>query len=86
MDCTSYVLKTMALVSCVVTAHLICVLVFVYAKAEFFIPRLNYTKRSCDWINLHTYSLKVKSEIAFLESRCFAFNEVAVRKRDVIKK
>ena len=34
-DCTSYVAKTKALISFAVTAKLICVLVFAYAKSRF---------------------------------------------------
>ena len=35
MDCTNYVVKTKALVSCAVTAQLICRFVFPYAKSRF---------------------------------------------------
>ena len=35
MDCTIYVVKTKALISLVVTAKLICVFVFAYAKSRF---------------------------------------------------
>ena len=34
-DCTIYVAKTKALISCAVTAQLICAFVFVYAKSRF---------------------------------------------------
>ena len=34
-DCTIYVAKTKALISCAVTAQLICVFVFAYAKVRF---------------------------------------------------
>ena len=35
MNCTSYVAKTKALISFAVTARLICVFVFAYAKSRF---------------------------------------------------
>ena len=35
MDCTTYVAKTKALISFAVTAKLICVFVFAYAKIRF---------------------------------------------------
>ena len=35
MDCTIYVVKTKALISFAVTAKLICVFVFAYAKSRF---------------------------------------------------
>ena len=35
MDCTIRVAKTEALISCAVTAQLICVFVFAYAKSRF---------------------------------------------------
>ena len=35
MNCTSYVAKTKALISFAVTAKLICVFVFAYAKSQF---------------------------------------------------
>ena len=35
MDCTIYVAKTKALISFAVTAKLICVFVFAYAKSRF---------------------------------------------------
>ena len=34
-DCNTYIAKTKALISCAVTAQLICTLVFVYAKSRF---------------------------------------------------
>ena len=34
MDCSIYVSKTKALISCTVTAHLICAFVFAYAKGR----------------------------------------------------
>ena len=34
-DCTIYVVKTKALISCAVTTQLICVFVFAYAKSRF---------------------------------------------------
>ena len=34
-DCTIYIAKTKALISCAVTAQLICVFVFAYAKRRF---------------------------------------------------
>ena len=34
-DCTIYVVKTKALISCAVTAQLICVFVFAYVKSQF---------------------------------------------------
>ena len=34
-DCTTYVAKTKALISCAVTAQLICAFVFTYAKGRF---------------------------------------------------
>ena len=35
MDCTIRITKTKALISCAVTAQLICVFVFVYAEIRF---------------------------------------------------
>ena len=35
MDCTIHIAKTKALISCTVTAQLICVFVFAYAKTRF---------------------------------------------------
>ena len=35
MDCTIYVAKTKALISCAVTAQLICAFVFAYTKSRF---------------------------------------------------
>ena len=35
MDCTIPIAKTKALISCKVTAQLICVFVFAYAKSQF---------------------------------------------------
>ena len=35
MDCTIRIAKTKALISCAVTAHLICVFVCAYAKIRF---------------------------------------------------
>ena len=35
-DCTIYVAKTKSLISCAVTAQLICVFVFAYAKGRFY--------------------------------------------------
>ena len=35
MDCTIFVAKTKALISCAVTAKLICGFVFAYAKSRF---------------------------------------------------
>ena len=40
MECTIRIAKTKALISCAVTAQLICVFVFAYAKAGFLITRL----------------------------------------------
>ena len=40
MDRTVHVVKTKALISCAVTAQLICVFVFAYAKACFLMTRL----------------------------------------------
>ena len=40
-DCTIYVAKTKTLISCAVTAKLICVLVFAYAKNRFSIDAAN---------------------------------------------
>ena len=34
-DCTIYVEKTKVPISCAVTAHLICIFVFAYAKSRF---------------------------------------------------
>ena len=34
-NCTIYVVKTKALISCTVTAQLICIFVFAYAKSKF---------------------------------------------------
>ena len=39
-DCTIRVAKTKSLISCAVTAQLICVFVFAYAKCRFFMTRL----------------------------------------------
>ena len=39
-DLTIYVAKTKVLISCAVTAQLICVFVFAYAKAGFLMTRL----------------------------------------------
>ena len=36
MDCTIYLAKTKALISCAVTAQLICVFVFAYPKSRSF--------------------------------------------------
>ena len=41
MDCTIHVAKTKSLISFAVTAKLICVLVFKYAKSGFLITRLS---------------------------------------------
>ena len=49
MDCTVRVAKTKALISFAVTAKLICVFVFAYAKAGFLTTRLNYS--SCSSLN-----------------------------------
>ena len=35
MDCTVYVAKTKALISCAVTVQLICAFVFAYAESRF---------------------------------------------------
>ena len=42
MDCTILIAKTKALISCAVTAQLICVFVFAYAKKPVFSERGSY--------------------------------------------
>ena len=46
--CSIYVAKTRPLISCTVTAHLICAFVFAYAKTSFLIMRLKYAIRLCE--------------------------------------
>ena len=41
-DCTIYVAKTKALISCAVTAQLVCAFVFAYAKSGFLMTWLIY--------------------------------------------
>ena len=47
-SCSIYVAKTKALISCAVTAHLICAYVFAYAKTSFLMTRLKYAIRLCE--------------------------------------
>ena len=42
MDCSINLVNTKALISCVVTAQLICIFVFAYVKIGFLMSRLNY--------------------------------------------
>ena len=45
-DCPIHVAKTKVLISCTVTAQLICVFVFAYARAGFLITRLKLSTRT----------------------------------------
>ena len=51
-DCTICVAKTKALVSCAVTAQLICAIVFAYAKSGFLMRRLLGFKAKLIYPNL----------------------------------
>ena len=51
-DCTICVAKTNALVSCAVTAQLICAIVFAYAKSGFLMRRLLCFKAKLIYQNL----------------------------------
>ena len=44
MDCAIYVAKTKVLISCAVTAQLICTFVFTGEKSRFFMMRLIYSR------------------------------------------
>ena len=50
-----FVARTKSLISCVVTAQLICAFVFAYEKTVFLIKRLNYSLK--DNVNLHLKSI-----------------------------
>ena len=62
MDCTIYVAKTKALISFAVTAKLICVFVFAYAKADFLMARLKCI-----------YALTFEHKASFLHNKAFQF-------------
>ena len=61
MDCTIHVAKTKALISFAVTAKLICVFVFAYAKSRFSHDTANMLKsfKGMDtWLFLKQYNLE----------------------------
>ena len=63
-DCTIYVAKTKALISCAVTTQLTCAFVFAYAKSRFLIMRfkcflcLDYNCPGCHTIYLSTIFIR----------------------------
>ena len=61
MDCTICKAKTKALISCAVTAQLICVFVFAYAKSRFSHNKAQMIWKRCKDLSFFVYvSIKLK--------------------------
>ena len=55
MECTIRIAKTKALISCAVTAQLICVFVFAYAKSRFSYDAAHIVKLGFTGVSLFSY-------------------------------
>ena len=70
-DCTVYVAKTKALISCAVTAQLICAFIFAYVKSGFLVTRLIFLPLHFE----HTEMNKIHFRIKILS---FFFSRVSI--------